>query len=347
MELIPGVFEVDRRFGSLDEAADFLMHEYLQELPARVWRQGPFGLLAPDWAPKYLFRGECGDYPTTLAGVYRSGAYSLRDGRRLTPADQDVLGELLPLLARRFSDTDYSLDEHSAIGLLQHYGLPTWLVDFTYDAGHAIAFAATGSGTVGRMCVLPTAYLPARGPIAAVDLTEHRWCERPRRQRAFGVIMPRDYPDLKNREVRRASQIRWYEFPISDEDRSLVRERYANLVRLDDDPSAGFLRHHLTEYVEARGKLSPLLTDWLLAHVPIVPRCAEVIRFDGSDVVVHHRPSSVIGEVDVAIEENWSRRYWSTAYVDSSWDRMTDWKWPPIGTVYADPRTLHRSLPSH
>jgi hypothetical protein len=135
MEIIgSSSFEPDRKFESLDKAAEFLMHEYVQELPAQVWREQPSGLLIPELAPKYLFRGESGHYPTTVAGSYRPSAYSLRDGRQLTQGDLDAVGQLIPSLADRFSGKDYSVDAHSAIGLLQHYGLPTWLIDFTSHA---------------------------------------------------------------------------------------------------------------------------------------------------------------------------------------------------------------------
>lgn len=341
MGAIENEFNVDRRFGSLDEATEFLMHEYVQELPARVWSEHASGLMIPHWAPKYLFRGECGCYPTTVAGCYRSGAYRVRDGRQLTSSDTTILLHLLPALARRFSDKDYSLAEHSAIGLLQHYGLPTWLIDFTCHAGHALSFAGSGDAKIGRICVFPVALIsPA---VTVVDLMEHPWCDRPRRQRAFGVIMPPNYQDLKNMEVRRALGLRWYEFPIPDENRPFLQTRHAELIRLDNDPSGGFVRHHLTEYVEAHGKLSPLLTDWLLERVPMSPRCGEIKSFDQDEVVVHHWPSSVMGEIDYAVEENWSRRYWSIQFPDSSWDRMKGWTWPPVGSIYADPRTFHGS----
>ena len=61
-------FEADRKFTSLDEAAKFLFDEYLQELPALLWSAQPSGLLTRRWGPKYLFRGECGSYPATVAG---------------------------------------------------------------------------------------------------------------------------------------------------------------------------------------------------------------------------------------------------------------------------------------
>jgi hypothetical protein len=334
-------FQADRRFSSLVDAADFLKQEYLQELPRGVWKQQPSGLFVRESTPRYLFRGECGDYPITAAGIYRPSTYSLGDGTRLTGADREVIRDLIPALARRFSEGDYALDEHASIGLLQHYGLPTWIVDFTYNLGNAISFAATGSGIIGRICVIPTDQMARENRVIAVDLATHRWCERPRRQDAVGVVMPDDWRDLKNRDVRRELRAKWYEFPISDEDRRSVSTRYSDFLRLDDDPSAGFLRHHITEYVEARGKLSPTLTDWLIERVPMMPRCAEVIRSSGSDVEVQHRPPSALRQVDYSVEASWSKRYWSSVFTDCSWNRMTDWQFPPVGTVYADPRTFH------
>src|SRR5205085_3389697 len=99
-------------------------------------------------------------------------------GRRLTPTDLNGLGQLLSTLARRFRSNDYSLDEPLAIGLLQHYGLPTSLIDFTCHAGHGIAFAGTGDSKIGRICVLRTDSIPRL--VSVVHLMEHPWCERPR-----------------------------------------------------------------------------------------------------------------------------------------------------------------------
>ena len=107
MELIGCSFQADRSFKSLPEAAEFLLHEYVQELPAKVWREQPSGLLSPQFAPIYLFRGECGHFPTTVAGSHRRDSYCLGDGRRrLASADLNVVKELIPSLARRFSDND-------------------------------------------------------------------------------------------------------------------------------------------------------------------------------------------------------------------------------------------------
>ena len=59
---------------------------------------------------------------------------------------------------------------------------------------------------------------------------------------------------------RLSLRLRWYGFPISDIDKLWLHPRHAELVRLDNDLSGGFLRHYVTEYVEAHGKFSALLT---------------------------------------------------------------------------------------
>jgi hypothetical protein len=184
-----------------------LLKAFAAQSPEQLWLERESGLIVPHKAPAYLFRGECGSFLTTTAAIHRSGTYCLRDGRRLPNADLDVLQDLIPSLARRFTGEDYGLDEHAAIGLIQHYGLPTWIIDFTYHLNCAVAFASVGIGPVGRICVLPTSSFPrAQG---LLNLTEHQWAERPRRQSAFGLIMPRHRSDLKQREVRELLGLKW------------------------------------------------------------------------------------------------------------------------------------------
>ena len=300
-------------------------------------------MLVPNELPRYLFRGECGDHETTKPGIHRPKTYSLRDGTKLSPLDLQTLQVLIPDLARRFVvGDDYSLDEHEAIGLLQHYGLPTSMVDLTGHLGYAFAFATAGTSSVGRVAVVPSCALSATGSL--VDLSDHPWAERPRRQAAFGVMLTTEPQDLKSQAAKSQLNVSWYEFLISDLDRAWLRSKHEELVSLSDDPSAGFLRFHITEYVESRGKLSPELTDWLIERVPIAPRCYRVKAFEGKDVIVNHCWASVLAAFDEVAEAEHSRRYWSSTQHESSWDRMKNWAWPPEGSIVADPRTWHPDL---
>jgi hypothetical protein len=331
-------FVPDRHFASLAEAFDFL-NRYAMEPRQQLWLETESGLAVPHYAPGYLFRGECGEFDTTKSDIRRPGASQLKDGRLLSARDLSVLEDLIPCLAHTFSEAPYSLDEHSAIGLLQHYGLPTWMIDFTARLGYAFAFAAAGSAAVGRVAVMPLrAFSETRG---VVNLTNHQWAERPRRQAAFGVITTAELPNLKSEVARSRLNLSWYEFPVSIADRDYLKAKYDDLVGWSNDPSAGFVRFHITEYVEAHGKFSPELTDWLLERIPIAPRCYRIMGFEAEKVVLSHLGASALSSYDEAKEAVRSRRYWSSAYGECSWDRMKGWVWPQEGSITADPRTYH------
>ena len=104
------------------------------------------------------------------------------------------------------------------------------------------------------------------------------------------------------------------------------------------------MRFHITEYVETNGKLSPALTDWLLAKIPTAAYAFLVKKGDLSDVVVNFRATETIPDFRKEAEQCCSLRYWSTDHPDCSWSRMKNWKWPDIGVIAVDPRTYHPDL---
>jgi hypothetical protein len=333
-------FQPDRRFESLREAWTFLLGEQARRPVDRLWFETPAGLVVPHEAPRYLFRGECGNFETTLSNIHRRETYTL-DGHRLSAVDLRVLQQLIPDLARRFLEKDdYSLDEFHAYGLLQHYGLPTTIVDFTANLGCAFAFAAAREAKVGRVAVLPLG--AASATVKVVDFTDHPCAERPKRQGAFGVIMTDELLDLKSDAVRSRLNLRWYEFPVLRSDRDYLSGKHEEFVRYSDDPSSGFLRYHITEYVEAHEKFSPELTKWLVERVPVAPYCFLVKRFEGKDVEVKLLGRDALKVFNEDTERESSKRYWSSAHPAAcSWDRMRDWAWPPAGSIGCDPRTYH------
>lgn len=198
-------FSPDKRFESIREASEFIIGQYAGQAPERLWHETTSGPAVPNDAPLYLFRGECGAFEDTKAAIYRRRTFQIQSGGKISRQDRQVLVDLITQLARRFTDKDYSVDGHHSIGLLQHYGLPTWMIDFTMDVETAFAFAASGDSAIGRVAVFPAQSLCESGGL--VNLTEHRWAERPRRQLAFGLIMP-DMTDLKSAAVRSRQNIR-------------------------------------------------------------------------------------------------------------------------------------------
>lgn len=336
-------FEADRQFASLTEAFEFILDRYVvRPGPERHWLQRESGILIRREMPPYLFRGECGDFPTTSSTAGRAASYLHSGGKSLSIQDQNFLRKLIPIVANRFVAADYELDEHAAWGLLQHYGMPTPLIDFTGSLSVAFTFAAGEKADIGRVAVLPLSVAKGRGLV--IDLHDHKWAHRAQQQAAFALVAPTNTLDLKASAARAQMRLEWFEFPVTDADRAYLASERQKLLNISDDPSAGFLRFHLTEYVEANGKFSPDLAEWLLERVPMAPHCYLVNQFEGTEVVVCYRGYDALPRFDPTVEKASSRRYWSAAWPDGSFDRMARWTWPLAGSIAADPRTYHLDL---
>jgi hypothetical protein len=334
-------FQPDQRFDSLTDAFAFTLGQYALRSNDTRWGQTDSGVIYPRELPHFLFRGECGNFPTTTDSARRLEVEAMKDEFPLSPIDLIKLGKLIHDLAVKLSERLDELSRLNALALLQHYGLPTRIVDFTGNPAFAFAFAASGTSSVGRVAVMPR---ESSSTVSVVDLMAHPWAERAQRQGGFGVVMANGLTDLKSDQARSHLNIRWYEFPITSSDRDFFREVHDQLMEPRNDPSAGFLRFHITEYVEAFGKLSPALTDWLLNKVVIAPYCFQVGAFEDSEVVVYHRAAANLAGFDERTEIECSRRYWSIAAADDSFERMKNFSWPNAGTIVADPRTYHPHL---
>jgi hypothetical protein len=302
---------------------------YALRAPDHFWKETSSALLVPDVAPQYVFRGECGDFSTTLSSAHRP---STNDA---AVPDQELV-QLTESLIWRLQCDDFKLDRQGALALLQHYGFPTTIIDFTGHLGYAFAFASKNPCPVARVAVMPRKLV---SPARVIDLTEHEWAERARRQAAFGLVIPAGLTDLKSEMARLRLNISWYEFPVLPTDSEFFRAPYQEILSISDDPSAGFLRFFITEYVEAHGKLSPALREWLLKLIPIAPQCYLVKAFEGNEVVVNFRGSQTLDVFNGTIESEYTRKYWSGER--QSWERMQNWTWPQVGSVVADPRTHH------
>lgn len=326
-----------------------LMDSHPQDATERVWlQQSPGGLIVPHSAPRFLFRGECGQFPETRPNARRADTWTVKGkaGERV-PLSPQALVEFRRLgacLLQRLCPPDFDLSASEALAVQQHYGLPTVMLDFTANPGTAMAFAIGGSKNkrdYGRICVLPTESY--RKGVMLSELVDHRWALRARRQEGFGVVcLDRPSPDLKSRQAQKRWGIRWYQFRITDEDRQISAARYSALIDTDDDPTAGILRHQVIEYVENFGKMPDDLAVWIVDKIPMLPRAYRPINLSGHEAIVDHvAPSEV--EFDEEFERDQTLRYLSNAYPDDSRLRVGNWMQIKAGGVVADPRTLQRA----
>lgn len=341
-------FEPDRTFSSFKECVEFLYNDAIRDPWIEPWSSRQSGIIAPEVLPRYLCRGESGCFETTLCGEDRPDAYLVKDGseRRLTSDDRTNLRHLPgALLWQLQHKEDYNLNAHEALGFLQHYGLPTRLTDFSADLPCALAFAASGQREpVGRITVMQWPESEPSRYVTIHQFWDHPWANRAQRQKAVGVSTVKGLDDLKSDLTRSRLGLKWYQFPVGDDERDHFQAKKVELLNYRDDEVAGFLRFHITEYVEARGKFSPTLTDWLLSKIPIAAHAFLVKEFDLPDVVVNFRTTDHLPNFRTEVETLCSLRYWSADHLDRSFPRRENWKWPEVGVTTADPRTYHPDL---
>ena len=107
--------------------------------------------------PAFIFRGECGKFPRTTPSIARVCGLSREDVLRLA--------EISDWVATRLHEEREDLTWPQACAYLQHYEMPSRIVDFTGDLGLAFVFAGRKDDSdVGRLAALP--YVPSEtGPM--------------------------------------------------------------------------------------------------------------------------------------------------------------------------------------
>jgi hypothetical protein len=139
-------FAADWEFQSLTECLRYLGDHFPPKETVTVEAQTPSGLILFRRAPKYLYRGECGDFQTTESSLSR-----LKGSGRLDASEQETLQRTHDALLVRFRQKDYGNSEWNTEGLLEHYGIPTEVISFPSALDVAGAFAASRKTGCGRM----------------------------------------------------------------------------------------------------------------------------------------------------------------------------------------------------
>jgi hypothetical protein len=126
------------------------------------------------------------------------------------------------------------------------------------------------------ICVLNVQRAIDHGRLA--EFCDHPWCERARRQQAYGYA-PLEFHDLKSKEAIEQAGIWWFEFPVRGHRVEEFRDMFLKLLDIKSDPVSGLLRHEVNRYVADTGKLrlrvAKRLSEtlrWLLcSHVSLTP----------------------------------------------------------------------------
>lgn len=318
-------WETTYRCSSLRECIEELAARYPQEQITVPGRDVSSVESIQCRAPRYLYRGESECFASTRSSIDR-----VRAG-----CDSDIAAEIEEIVGSvmRFTADHLELEEVGAQALLQHYGLPTELIDFTSDLGVAATFASDGPRDgEGYIGVLDLSV--AKQQFTVFNLTVLHLAERAIRQAAFGVLplwptgMGVHEQDLKRPEVCQAVGLNWFRFRRNREDLQLLgRERLREVIDERTDPIAGWPRHVINRYVIEHGELSNTIAEWFADKVPMVPlmashpnRQADVVRGRLEDLAGHSvefvSPTRA-GPFCERDERERTRRLWSDAFPET------------------------------
>jgi hypothetical protein len=203
-------------------------------------------------APSFVFRGESADYSTTHASMVR-----LRADAVISRDALDDMMRVSDFLVERFQ-TQLSMSRGESLGFLQHYGVPTELIDVTSDISVAISFASRlRVGDVGSVCIVPTKSLEGRGELH--DLRRHPFARRPQRQSAFAVHLP-SLPNLKSPEAIETLGLSWIRFRLTHVDAARFAPRF-DLLDAHTDEVAGLIWIMIDDYGKFSDEAAMLLAQ--------------------------------------------------------------------------------------
>jgi hypothetical protein len=178
-----------------------------------------------------------------------------------------------------------SISSAQAIGFLQHYGMPTEVLDFTSEPLVAAYFASGADiGSVGLVAAVPDSD-PLHELAEFEDLTHHPMALRPRVQRAF-TFYSEELDDLKSDLSVEKLMVQWFSFVMTSGDtkyrnaNALLRQEanfttsQIDILDAHIDPFAGVIQLLLDSYP----KVDDWSATWLANSVAAAPF---IMQFDG------------------------------------------------------------------
>ncbi|MCW5962550.1 MAG: FRG domain-containing protein [Bryobacterales bacterium] len=231
--------------------------------------------------------------------------------------ERDLAGSCTQALVQQLC-RNHELDPDDALGFLQHYGLPTGVLDFTEDPHVALAFAAPGrSRNEGFVAIMPTNRLA--GYARVIDYAKSKYfLERERKQRAFGLLTEGDSGqaiDLKDVEVARELGVQWFGVRFSPETAARYHKLKQRIMADRNDPYVGLLRLEITWLVCRLGKLDDRVAQLYAASVPKAPVIGKIRAMGEKEAIINLMAVAMPSKAfDPQFEECMSYLKWSARY---------------------------------
>ncbi len=193
----------------------------------------------------HLFRGESRFYPMTCPGTRR-----VLDDKQLHFQEQTFFLDLAGHFEDWFCDYTGQADLRVGQMFLQHYGIPTDLLDFSSDPEIAVFFASLSHlKEVGLICTMDPEVARRRAKVFSLSddvLIPGLEMKRPRKQKAYALLHESGLPyDLKSEEAREVFGLRWYGFYKSGSDHYV--RKYQHILDADNDKAALFVMAYASD----------------------------------------------------------------------------------------------------
>jgi hypothetical protein len=254
---------IEKSFDSLVDCINYIKATYRQETISVQAKDVSNEETFTIDAPRYFYRGESKVYSSTYSKIQRVG---LSMPARVKEDIKKVVTEV------DYQLQDWlNLDPMLSAGYLQHYGLPTELLDISPSLETAIFFSSyvdkNSPVEEGCFCIFDNRVIHDSSII--INLSDHHLALRPRIQKAY-TFFHKSHLDIKAKDCIDDLRLHWLHFKSSKSE----KKEYFNLLKYlpdnKDDVTAGFVYMVLTNL---DFKVSDFAANYLVntCEVPAVP----------------------------------------------------------------------------
>ena len=220
--------------------------------------------------PAHFYRGENKCYPTSTSSLYRITTDDLLP--QATKEKLESITKTIDLEFQKFANISPILSE----AYLQHYGLPTTLLDITSRLDIAAYFASCGNvGDIGLICVFN--YDDMDSDTSIIDLRNHRFAQRPQWQHAFG-FSHNIFSDLKKNDCIERLALKWFSFTLTADDITKFKTK-DEILDAHRDMFAG----QIQIIVDNFEKQEDSIARWLADNIVPAPFVTKVIDYWDSE----------------------------------------------------------------
>lgn len=268
METKPNLdFLPEKSFDSLKDCIRFICNNYPENKLIEVSSiEIETGESLESLFPAHLYRGEAISYPTSTSSLYR-----VKTDPSLSIEFKEKINNICKKINLELQKFAGISPIHSE-AFIQHYGLPTTLLDVTSSLDIAAHFASDSKiGETGLICVL--SYENMDRDTNIIDLRNHHYALRPRWQQAL-AFSHNYFLDLKSTTCIKRLKLKWFSFILNETDINQYKVK-DEILDAHKDKFAGQIQLIVDSFEKQEDKIA----KWLSENITPAPFVAKTIDY--------------------------------------------------------------------